>query len=225
VDEPGCERTSWRRDSDLNKPANTTIRVQLGLRLDEIRTAWEDRDIGADRMEDHLSDIVVGVTVAGEVAYRLREISHHTWQAQRKAQLLEERRQQAEELEQRERERQAAEQKARIDGLLTDAEDHRRANNIRQCVEAVRRAASKSVVDVRGSAPVVVRMGARAGRSAGPYRLWAHRTRCLRAPLLDGSATEPDDGWCSRVERHAARGSLSQPAQRLSGYHVKQHGD
>lgn len=135
VDEPGHERYGWRSNDDLSKPATTKLRVAFNLRLDEITIAWEDD--AKSRVEDHVTDIVVNALVAGELSYRQQELGHHSWLIKRKTELIEERRRQAEERERKERERLAAEQQARIDGLLRDADNHRRANDIRAYVSAV----------------------------------------------------------------------------------------
>lgn len=82
--------------------------------------------------------------VAGEVRYRANATSRHNWRVERKAQLIEERRQRVEREEQARRDKLAAEQKARIDSLLLDAAAHRQANDIRQYVEAVRNSALTS---------------------------------------------------------------------------------
>lgn len=143
VDEPRYQRSGWRTRSDANKPASTELSVSLSVSLDDAPTAWKDAK--GHRVEDQITDIVVGVLVAGELAYRKRERSHHAWLIERKAQLIEELKRAAIEAERKERERRIALEKARVQRLLADAKRHRQAADIRTYVAAV--AASKALFD------------------------------------------------------------------------------
>lgn len=168
VDEPDHERRGWRTSEEATKLATDKLRVHFSLRLDEIAVAWEDD--ANSRVEDHITEVVVHVLVAGELSYRRSELSHHAWLIERKAELIEERRRQAEERERKERERLAAEQQALIDGLLRDADNHRRANDIRDYVAAV-----------------CARAGARVGVELETWSKWALDQADKLDPIASGS--------------------------------------
>jgi hypothetical protein len=134
VDEPKRERHGWRANDELTQPASTPLTVTMGRSIDGLTTEWKDsRD---EKVEAHITEMVVSAFAAGELAYRLQEIHHHEWLVERKAQLIEERRRQKEEAERLERERLAALQQARIEQLLDEADRYRKANDIRAYVRA-----------------------------------------------------------------------------------------
>ena len=142
VDEPNYQRSGWRTDKDLGKPASTRLRIARSSYSSGIKRSWEDRD--TSRVEDNLTEVVVSAIVAGEEAYRSRLISAHDWRIKRKAELIEQRRKEEEERQRKEKERREAEAKARIDALLAAADGHRRANDIRTYVAQVRTALGSS---------------------------------------------------------------------------------
>ena len=98
--------------------------------------SWEDS--AQARLEGHLTDIVVGLLVTGEANYRASRQAAHEWWLRRRAELEEEERRRREEEERRERERLAMLEKERVNRLLGEAENWRRAADLRAFVETVR---------------------------------------------------------------------------------------
>ena len=84
-----------------------------------------------------MTEIVVGVLVAGEMHYRAGIRRQHDWRIERKHELEEEARKAAREAAQRERQRILGIQKRRHDALLAQAGAWSRAAEIRRFVEAV----------------------------------------------------------------------------------------
>jgi hypothetical protein len=103
-----------------------------------VTTRWEDRP--GSPLEEMLTEIIIGLAVAGEHRRRRWLAEHAAWlQKQREEQVRQELRRKAE-AEQRERERIAALQKARSDALLSDAVAWRDADTIRAFVAATQAA-------------------------------------------------------------------------------------
>lgn len=101
-------------------------------------TSWEDTD--TTRIEDHLSEIVVALMVAGEAHYRAGALAAYEWRLQRRAELEDEMRRRREAEERRERERLAALERERLERLFNAANAWRRAVDLRAFVDAVRAA-------------------------------------------------------------------------------------
>ena len=101
-------------------------------------TSWEDTE--TTRIEDHLSEIIVALMVAGEAHYRAAAQAAYEWRLQRRAELEEEMRRRRDEEERRERERLAALERERLERLLNAANAWRRAVDLRAFVDAVRAA-------------------------------------------------------------------------------------
>lgn len=103
---------------------------------------WEDKD--GLPLEDQLADIIVGLALAAETFHRHWIAEQAAWrhaEQERQEKLAREKR---EADERRERERLAAAEKAKVDALLLDAENWRKAAEIRAYVAAV--AATKNNV-------------------------------------------------------------------------------
>jgi hypothetical protein len=99
--------------------------------------SWED---SADtKLEKHLTDIVVELLVTGEANYRAGRQAYRDWWLECRAQFEEEARRHKEEEERRERERLAKLEKERVERLLKEAENWRRAADLRAFVEIVRK--------------------------------------------------------------------------------------
>ena len=113
------------------------MRLTLGSRDAGPRgKSWED---SADsRLETRLTDIVVELLVAGEVNYRAGAQAAYEWWHRRRAELEEEARRRKEEEEHLERERLARLERERVELLLKEAENWRRAADLRALVETVR---------------------------------------------------------------------------------------
>jgi hypothetical protein len=114
----------------------------------EYQKSWEDDE--NTTVEEHVTDIVVALIVAGEMQYRRGEKRHHEWLVERKADLIKEERRRKEEEEQKERERRVKEEQTRIDRLLGEAVAFRQATDIRAYVELVRQASQTSSEPVDG---------------------------------------------------------------------------
>lgn len=139
VDEPGYERHGWRHREDLIKAANTPLRVKINFTSVDVQTEWIDKD--GSKVEDHVTDIVVMAIACGELTYRSDATGYHDRLVEIKARRIEDAKKALAERERKERERLAAERQARIDGLLADASQHRKANDIRAYIAAVRASA------------------------------------------------------------------------------------
>ena len=101
-----------------------------------VTTRWEDRD--GCKLEDQLTDIVVGMAIAGEHQHRRWLAERAAWQQKQCEEEEREARRRKAEAERREREQIAAEEKARRDALLADARAWRDADLIRAYVGAVK---------------------------------------------------------------------------------------
>jgi len=99
------------------------------------RETWTDST--GDRIERHLHEIAVALVVHGERLYRERAISRRAWVIQRKAEILEQRREDELERQRKERERRARLEQARVDRLLNQAKALRQADQIRAYVAGV----------------------------------------------------------------------------------------
>lgn len=106
------------------------------------RSSWEDSDEA--RIEDQLSEIVVGLIVTGEVHYREEALRKHAWLIEQRARQEEQARRRKAEEERQERERQRRLQQQRIDRLLGEALALRQATDIRAYVQAVLAASTSS---------------------------------------------------------------------------------
>jgi hypothetical protein len=109
--------------------------------------SWEDSI--DSRLEDRLTDIVVQLLVTGEVNYRAGAIESHKWWLQLRAQIEAEERRKKEEQERRERERLEKLEKERVEHLLKEAENWRRASDLRAFVEIVRKETEPSGANVK----------------------------------------------------------------------------
>lgn len=148
LDHPKQERHDYRSSSEKNRPASDILQLEISnwQKPAGIQLVWQDTK--DDRIDAHMDEMVTSLITAGEMQYRISEQHRYEWLVKRKAQLIEEARQQKEEEERQERERQAKLAKARVDRLLGEAAAFRRASDIRAYVGTVRRenAASDSPV-------------------------------------------------------------------------------
>jgi hypothetical protein len=140
LDPPGTSR---------DNPAGSTIRrvkhsdkLELNVKwpsistdIDPIPTCWTDRN--ESRLEDQLTDIAIGLLVAGERAYRSACIRHRDWLIGRKQDVEERLRREQEERERIERARQLKAEKDRRNKLFAEAAAWRKASEIRNFVSAV----------------------------------------------------------------------------------------
>jgi hypothetical protein len=99
-------------------------------------------------IERQIGEIAAGIIVAGELLYREHQTKWYEQWLESKRRLEEFERERHLEEERRERERQRAEQHARVDQLLAEVEQFRRAADIRAYVNAARHANRESSVPV-----------------------------------------------------------------------------
>jgi hypothetical protein len=126
-----------RKPKQPGRRAAEPLTLTLGgqYRLEGVPLAWEDRDDMP--LEHQLAAIVVGILVAGEMAYRAARQRRHDWRLERRTAAAERLRKRAEEAARQERERQRQLEQARIRHLLGLAGARRQAAEIRELVAAV----------------------------------------------------------------------------------------
>ncbi|MGE5161679.1 MAG: hypothetical protein ACM3O5_09245 [Betaproteobacteria bacterium] len=151
---PIAGRTPRRREGAGGRPAEPLACTIGGQhRLQGIPLAWEDRDDAP--LEQQLTEIVVGVLVAGEMEYRAALQRGYEWRLQMKEAAAERLRQRVEEAARKERERQRRLEQARVRHLLGLAGARRQAAQIRELVAAVsERAAGLADADERAALAV-----------------------------------------------------------------------
>ncbi|MBI1308957.1 MAG: hypothetical protein GC129_03720 [Proteobacteria bacterium] len=128
-----------KRGRTVASPGDKNAKLILRLAHDRFPPGmtwqWEDKD--GCPLENQLTDIIVGLVSAAERLHRQWQEEHRVWQ-RREQERKEREEQERRELEaRRERERLAAIEKAKVDALLQDAADWRKAAEIRAYVEAV----------------------------------------------------------------------------------------
>lgn len=113
-------------------PATASTKLQVQLPVEGIPGCesgiWDESESALD---PRIGEIVTGVIVAAELLHRKREQEWYEFLVDLKGRREEERLQQQLEAERRERERRRAEEQARIDRLLREADQFRRAAEIR----------------------------------------------------------------------------------------------
>ncbi len=132
--------------------------------------SWADTQDA--KLEDQLTEIVVGLAVAGEAQYRQGEVNHHAWLVQRRADNEAEvlrRRIEAERLAEERRLKAAKERRER---LFAQAKDWRTARDIRGFVEDVLN--SENVQDLN------------------PWATWARAEADALDPVLNGALAAAD---------------------------------
>jgi hypothetical protein len=161
------------------KPGRPKLRLTIGaFEAGSRGKSWED---SADaKLEQWLTEIVVELFITGETNYRAGALAAHEWWLQRRAELEEEARRQREEAARRERERLAKLERERVEALLKEAENWRRAADLRSLVEAVRTA---TVASDPGSA-------VKLDRWANSVLALADRIDPVRAGRLPTEATD-----------------------------------
>jgi len=131
-------RRSSSTPSEAREPICLTISTAHSV-PPGIPFAWRDED--GCKLEQQLTDIIVGMAVAGEYLHRKWLEQQAAWERQRQEEAEREAQRRKAEEEGRERERIAALEKAKRDALRRDARAWREAADIRAYVEAVRKAA------------------------------------------------------------------------------------
>lgn len=139
------QHDEWRSVSDERRPASDPLQLSITwhLEIEEMmHLVWEDRRDAP--IENFLTDIVVGLIVAGEMHYRAAERYRHACAVERRAELIEATRKQEEEAQRAENERLLRLETARMVKLFEDAMSLRLANDLRGYIDAVQKANGES---------------------------------------------------------------------------------
>jgi hypothetical protein len=144
------ERIGHQRGRKAPVPADTEDKLRL--RIDhhwpvasDVVMHWDDRE--GTPLEDQMTDIIVGMAVAGEHFRREWIAQQRERDRQRREEEERAARKRREEAERRTRERLAAAAKAKVDALRSDAAGWREAENIRAYVATARMAAAGQAGD------------------------------------------------------------------------------
>ena len=139
-------------------------------------------------IERQVGEIAASVVIAGELLHRTRETKWYEDWLETKRQLEELERRRRLEAERREQERRDAQEQARVDHLLSEADQFRRAADIRAYVSAARQANCES------SAPI-------AEDVFEIWAAWATKAADRIDPVLSGSyATFRETDYASKRE-------------------------
>jgi signal transduction histidine kinase len=150
---------------------------------------WQDTDEAT--LEKQVTEIVVGVLVAGEMQYRAGIRRQHDWRIERKRELEEEARKAAREAAERERRRKLEIQRRRHEELVAQVRAWSRAAEIRRFVDAVRAATDLLPLDAdaRAERNAWLQWALSVAGRIDPLegddlpKLWAHRSSS-RPPAL-----------------------------------------
>ena len=137
LDLPNNLKKNTRYEQLTKGDARSKLKLVIKGAWDEKEPhVWEDSD--QDRIEDHLSEIVIKVIVSAEVQLRAQAAHHHNWWLGRRATILEQRRQAYEEAERKRRAEMERRRRARIDELTGHAMALHQADATRALVERAR---------------------------------------------------------------------------------------
>lgn len=136
LDSPKKRQGRNRQTGDADAKDKLELSAEGGRHHPDLVSNWIDDDAG--KIEDKLTEIVIGLAIVSERESRRWQAEMAEWQRKRDAEEAEARRKAKEKAEREERERIAAEEKARRDKLLTEAMNWRSAELIREYVEARR---------------------------------------------------------------------------------------
>jgi hypothetical protein len=145
LDAPPQRRTTRRPSpAPLETPTALCLTISTAhAALPSIPFSWRDED--GRKLEQQLTDIIIGMAVAGEHLHRKWLEQQAAWRRKQQEEAEREAQRRKVEAERRERERLAAIETAKRDMLRNDATAWREAADIRAYVEAVRRAAALPV--------------------------------------------------------------------------------
>jgi hypothetical protein len=146
LDSPKKRQARNRRSDDADTKDKLELRAEVGRHHPDTISNWIDDDAG--KLEDKLTEIVIGLAIVSERESRRWQAEMAEWQRKREDEEAEARRKAKEKAEREERERIAAEEKARCDGLLTEAKNWRSARLIREFVGARRASEAAQVPEL-----------------------------------------------------------------------------
>jgi hypothetical protein len=101
----------------------------------KFRIVWQDKT--DNPLERQLAEVVVELIVEGERRYRSNALNHYKWILTRREELREKARKRIEAVKQANEEQRIQREKERVEGLLHQAMDLRKANDIRNFVQAI----------------------------------------------------------------------------------------
>lgn len=144
LDPPGTERNNSQRRPGHTSKEQRLLQLKLSWHEPptDIAVSWIDCDNSL--LEDQLTDIAVGLIVAGEWSYRRKLICHHAWLVERKQELLEKARRQEAQRQRREREKLLELEQARRNKLIMETAAWQQASEVRKFVSAVMNTAQSS---------------------------------------------------------------------------------
>jgi hypothetical protein len=146
LDSPKKRQARNRRSDDADAKDKLELRAEGGRHHPDIVSNWIDDDAG--KLEDKLTEIVIGLAMVSERESRRWQAEMAEWQRKREEEEAEARRNAKEKAEREARERIAADEKARCDGLLTEAKNWRSARLIREYVGARRASEAAQVPEL-----------------------------------------------------------------------------
>lgn len=120
---------------DKGEPSPMALAISAYQPPAGITFAWQDEP--GRPLERHMTEVVVGMAVAAEHLHREGTRRHNLWLEERRQEEVREAARLKTEAEIRERERLAGLEKARIEALLTDAQNLDRSARLRRYVEIV----------------------------------------------------------------------------------------
>ena len=140
LDPPGTNPDRRSPSTNRRHKQSEKLELHLSLRelsddLESIPTCWTDKD--ETRLEDQLTDVAIGLLVAGEWAYRISRIRSRNWDIERRREIEERIRKEQEESERIERARRIKAEKDRRNKLFGEAAAWRKAVEVRNFVTAV----------------------------------------------------------------------------------------
>jgi hypothetical protein len=127
LDSPKKRQARNRQADDADAKDKLELRAEGGRHHPDIVSNWTDDDAG--KLEDKLTEIVIGLAIVSERESRRWQTEMAEWKRKREVEESEARLKAKEKAEREERERIAAEEKARRDGLLTEAMNWRSAES------------------------------------------------------------------------------------------------
>jgi hypothetical protein len=136
-------RTTQSRQRGLLPVPESGDRLCLTLSGDApgVTTRWEDNE--GSLLEARITEIIIGMLIAGEHFHRRWLEQKAAWERQRREEAEHAAQKRKEEEERRQRERLAAIEKAKLDDLLRSADAWRSAHNLRNYIKAVQAAAGQ----------------------------------------------------------------------------------
>jgi hypothetical protein len=111
----------------------------------KFRIVW--RDSAENPLERQLTEAVIELIVEGERRYRANALNYYNWIMKRREELREEVRQRQEAVRKANEERRIQREKERVDGLLHQAMELRKANDIRNFIQAIMSEKQSGAID------------------------------------------------------------------------------